>query len=151
MGRQESTGMRLKSCKPLGAPSFLLWCTTESCNSAAKPGRGAFSGQQSWQQARHSQRRRCSRKTSLIRALPCASYSWRQNSPSGAAAGEQSEDSPWTTPAHVRGIPRNTKPSSPALSCPAAQAEDTQLLLLLLPEHLRYAEHTSPKVPGILT
>lgn len=89
----------------------------------SKAGRGASSGQQSWQQARHSQGRRCSRKTSLIRALPCASYSWRQNSPSGAVAGEQSEDSPRTTPAHVRGIPRNTKPPSPALSCPTAQAK----------------------------
>lgn len=117
----------------------------------SKAGRGASSGQQSWQQAHHSQCRSRGRKTRLIRALPCASYSWRQNSPSGDVSGEQSEDSPRTTPAHVRDIPRNTKPSSPAPSCPAAQDKDIQLLLLLLSEHLRYAEHTSPKVPGILT
>lgn len=41
--------------------------------------------------------------------------------------------------------------SPPALPCPAAQPKDTKLLLLLLSQHLRYAEHTSPKVPGILT
>lgn len=134
MGRKKSTGVRLKSCKPSDGPSFLPyspWGAVTQQQPWSKGGRGASSGQQSWQQARHSQRRRCGRKTSLIRALPCASYSWRQNSPSGAVAGEQSEDSPRTTPAHIRGIPRNTEPPSPALSCPAAQAEDTELLLLL--------------------
>ena len=92
-----------------------------------------------------------SRRTDVIRARQRVSYSGRQSSPSGATAGDRREDSPRTALTHVTGIPRNTKPSSHALSCRAAQAKDTASLLLLFSEHLHFAEYTSPKVPGILT
>lgn len=157
MGKEKSTEEELNGRKLLDGPCFLPWYTIGSCKSAAagppwsKPSRRAAFGQCSLQKARRSQCRRCGRKMGVIRALQCASYSWRQNSPSGAIAGERSKDSPPTTLTRVTGIPRNIKPSSHVLSCRAAQAKDTASLLLSFSEHLHFAEHTSPKVPGIFT
>lgn len=136
MGREKSTEEGLKGCKPLDGPCFSPWYTTGSCSAACRRNREPC--------------RRCSRRMGIIRALQCASYFWRQKSPSGATAGGKNEDSPRTTFTHVTSIPRNTKPSSHVPSCQAALAKDSDSLLLLLSGYLRFAEHTSPKVPRML-